>query len=76
MIVMIWMVKEVIAVLICSLMLNVVLFSHVFYCTYKIDYFGVGIAIVLGGANSGQASIKRHDLACDAESPLLKIVRI
>ena len=29
-------------------------------------------AILLGGVNSGQTSIKSRDLACDAEPPLLK----
>ena len=43
-----------------------------FYCTYKVDYFEVSVAIVLGGANSGQTSIKCCDLACDAESTPLK----
>ena len=44
------------------------LFSPVFYYTNKIDYFGVSIVIVLGGADSGQTSIKSPDLACNAES--------
>ena len=43
-----------------------------FYCTYKVDYFEVSVAIVLEGANSGQTSIKCCDLACDAESTSLK----
>ena len=43
-----------------------------FYCTYKVHYSEVSIAIVLGGANSGQTSIKCCDLACDAESTPLK----
>lgn len=34
------------------------LFSRVFYYTNKIDYFGVSVVIVLGGANS----------ECNAES--------
>ena len=44
------------------------LFSRVFYYTNKIDYFGVSVVIVLGGANSGQPSIKCPDLACNTES--------
>ena len=44
-------------------------FIFCFYSTYKIDYFEVS---VLGGAKSGQISIKCCDLACNAESPLLK----
>ena len=31
---------------------------------------------LLLGANSGQTSIKCRDLACDAELPLLKIVKL
>lgn len=34
--------------------------------------FGVSVTILLGDANSGQASIKCHDLACDAEPAPLK----
>ena len=44
------------------------LFSRVFYYTNKIDYFVRSVVIVLGGVNSGKASIKCPDLACDAES--------
>ena len=49
-----------------------VLFSHVSYCTSKIDNFWVNVAIVLEGANSGHTFIKCHDIACNAEPPLLK----
>ena len=37
-----------------------------------IDDFGVSDSILLGGANSGQTSIKCRDLACDVEPPALK----
>ena len=37
-----------------------------------IDNFGVSVAILLKGENSGQTSIKCRDLACDIEPPLLK----
>ena len=37
-----------------------------------IDDFGVSDAILLGGANSGQTSVKCRDLACDAEPLPLK----
>ena len=43
-----------------------------FACCLSIDDFGVSDVILLGGANSGQTSIKFRDLACDAEPPLLK----
>ena len=62
---------KVIATLICSLT-KYTFFSErrfvfsCYYYTYKVDYFEVSVAIVLGGANSGQASIKCCDLACDA----------
>ena len=36
-----------------------------------INDFGVSDAILLGGANSGQSSIKCCDLACDVEPLLL-----
>ena len=74
MVAMIWMVKEVIATLICSLT-KYTFFSKVYfvYCTNKIDYFGVSTTIVLGGSNSGQTSIKCSGLACDAESPTLML---
>ena len=74
---MIWMAKEVIVTLICSLT-KYTFFSKgcfvfsCFYCTNKIDDFEVSIAIVLRGANSGQTSIKCHNLTCDAEPPPLK----
>ena len=73
---MVWMVK-VIATLIC-LLTKYTFFSKgcfvfsCFYCTYKVDYFEVSVAIVLRSANSGQTSIKCCDLACDAESTPLK----
>ena len=38
----------------------------------SIDDFGVSVAILLGGANSGQTSIKYYDLACDVKPPRLK----
>ena len=37
-----------------------------------IDDFGASDAILLGGANSGQTSIKSCDLTCDVEPTLLK----
>ena len=41
-------------------------------CCQLIGDFGVGDAILLGGANSGQTSIKCRDLVCDVEPPPLK----
>ena len=38
--------------------------------------FEVGIATLIGGANSGQTSIKCRNLACEDQPPSLKIVRI
>ena len=43
-----------------------------FFIAQTRDYFGVSVAIMLGGANSGQTSIKWFDLACDVESRPLK----
>ena len=40
----------------------------IFFIVQTKDYFGVSIAIMLGGASSGQTSIKCSDLACDVES--------
>ena len=43
------------------------------YVLYNsIDEFGVSVATLLGGENSGQMSIKCCDLAYDVEPPLLK----
>ena len=41
-----------------------------------INDFGVSVAILLGGANSGQTSIKCCDLAYDVEPGPLKFVTI
>ena len=38
----------------------------------SIDNFGISDAVLLGGANSGQISIKCRDLTCDVEQPPLK----
>ena len=67
MIAMIWMGKEVIAILIFSLT------KYKFFCliVFLLDIQS-RLFQGLGGAKSGQTSIKCCDLACDAESTLLK----
>ena len=77
---MIRMVKEVIATLICSLtkytFFSKVCFVFSYFLLHKQKtILGVSVVIVLGGANSGQTSIKCSDLACDVELRPLKICK-
>ena len=56
----------------CHYVSDICVRSQMLFVIKSIDDFGVSDAILVGGANFGQTSIKYRDLACGVEPPPLK----